>query len=1004
MSKNVESKNTESAENLSYDALIENSIKFRSLKKQLKNAVKLSLTGITNLVVNHEDPCLVDAFLKSCWKLEDLYKETFDIDAVELQKGTPGRGFASQYLDVLIFGGFEEEDSGDGLGVKVPKTNPQNGMRKRKPDGFVNRKEVLTGKTTKEENFKDRLLVIKNIDYCMDFCHQDPGAIDARALWLLDKFRNPSVKMGCRILLVTNKLLKLPFKIRTINFDPVDEYEANHVIGSFVQLYENGGYKIDFTTSQRRQLVRKICGLTYTEAGDAVAEALSTHTETFEGSKEIDPVKALKNLREKVNRNFMEDAVGLTHLTARPWEDYICPESSNFTYDVNKIVRDFNEIDKLKKEIQEKSKIKADCTVIEKDIDGIRGRMPHVIVLYGKGGVGKCLGKGTPVIMFNGSTKKVEDVTVGDLLMGPDSKPRTVLSTNYGVGPLYRVSQKNGDDYICNDKHILSLKKEGLENNKGIVFVSVEDYLEKNKTWKNTHYGWKSGVEFIEKPLPIDPYWLGLWLGDGNSHKTSITVADKDREIGEWLLQWADRNGAFIRKEKGRGAESWNFAYRKGSGFSINPVLNSLRKLEIYDNKHIPDIYIKNSLGNRLDLLAGLIDSDGYKCESGTLQFTSVNKKMAEQVLYLVRSVGLKGFWNESVKGSKSRNYFVNAYTISIGGNLSCIPIKLARKKGNDNPQKKSLKCGININYIGDGEYFGFTIDGDNQFLLGDFTVTHNSAFPIHFAGLLDFDVWDFNIGASHSKWVGEGPERMREALAKISKGSHLVVRIDEYDRAIGSTESSGQGMHEAHKQVEAEFMNWLQNSQEDNFFIKNDIFLILTTNHKENITGPLLRSGRADLVIDIADFDEESMRETFLSAPRRMSNRGVVVVGFDTALDLEKAIKKLDLDKIIPLSADKGFTVRDVDVMLQEMATHNYYHKKNRKGIPWTTDSFVKVLERSVGSINHEGTTGELILGDRFLLEEHEKKFDPQLNFEFLKDYTNEFDLDEFKSVSFFE
>jgi len=673
MSNNVKIKNTEntenlSAENLSYETLVENSIKFQSLKKQIKTAAKLSLTGITNLVVNHEDPCLVESFLKNCWKLEDLYKETFDIDAVELQKGAPGRGFASQYLDILIFGGFEEEDSGDGLGVKVARTNPQNGRRKRKPDGFVNRKEVLTGKTTKGENFKDRLLVIKNIDYCVDFCQHEPGTIDARALWLLDNFRNPSVKMGCRILLVTNKPLKLPFKIRTVKIDPVDEYEANHIIDSFTQLYKTGGYKIDFTASHRRQLVRKICGLTYTEAGDAIAEALSTHTETFEGSKEIDSVKALKNLREKVNRNFMEDAVGLTHLTARPWEDYICPKSSNFTYDVNKIVRDFNEIDNLKKEAQEKSKVKGKFDVIEKNIDGIRGRMPHVIILYGKGGVGK-------------------------------------------------------------------------------------------------------------------------------------------------------------------------------------------------------------------------------------------------------------------------------------------------------------------------------------------------SAFPIHFAGLLDFDVWDFNIGASHSKWVGEGPERMREALAKISKASHLIVRIDEYDRAIGSTESSGQGMHEAHKQVEAEFMNWLQNSQEDNFFVKNDIFIIMTTNHKDNITGPLLRSGRADLVIDIADFDEESMRETFLSAPRRMSNRGVVVVGFDTTLDLEKAIQKLDLDKLVSLAADKGFTVRDVDVMLQEMATHNYYYKKSQKGIPWTTDSFVKVLERSVGSVNHDNeTTGELVLGDRFLLEECEKKFNPQLNFEFLKDYTNEFDLDEFKNVSFFE
>ena len=116
----------------------------------------------------------------------------------------------------------------------------------------------------------------------------------------------------------------------------------------------------------------------------------------------------------------------------------------------------------------------------------------------------------------------------------------------------------------------------------------------------------------------------------------------------------------------------------------------------------------------------------------------------------------------------------------------------------------------------------------------------------------------------------------MRETLAKVTNASHIIVRIDEYDRAIGASGQSGQGMHEAHKQVEAEFMNWLQNSQEEGVFNKQNIILVLTTNHKENITGPLLRSGQSDLVIDIDNFDSKSMLETFKTAARRMKNRGV--------------------------------------------------------------------------------------------------------------------------------
>lgn len=652
-------------ENLSYDGLVLSSKKFQLLKKELKVSVRLSVTGITNLVVNYEDPCLVESFLKSSFKMQELYRQTFDIDAIELQSGQPGRGHSSEYIENLIFGPCEMQDANgknEGLDIPIPKVDGRTGKRKRKADGFISRKEVLTGEA------KDRLLIIRNIDYSLDFCAQKPGVIDARNLWIFDNFRNPSVKMGCRILLITNDPLKFPFKIRTIRIDPVDDYEANHIIESFTQLYKNGGYTVDFTDTQKTQIARKLSGLTYTEAADALSESISrgNKSKVDDGTKEIDTIKVLKNLREKINKNLMEDACGLTHLTAKPWEDYICPETSNFTYDVKKIVRDFDEIKVLSEEEHKFIESHKDNELITKNISAIRARMPHIIVLYGKGGVGK-------------------------------------------------------------------------------------------------------------------------------------------------------------------------------------------------------------------------------------------------------------------------------------------------------------------------------------------------SAFPIHFAGLLEFDVWDFNVNAAHSRWVGEGSERMREALRKISKASHVVVRIDEYDRAMGSSSASGSGMHEAHKQVEAEFMNWLQNSQEDSMFVKNDIFVILTTNHKENITGPLLRSGRADLVIDINDFDEKSMKQTFLTAARRMKNRGVVVpVGFVSYDLFQKAVESLDLDKLVPLASTRGFTVRDVDILLQEMAAHNYYYNKTKNGIPWTNEMFVKVLENSTGSTKGQDTC-ELLLGDRCVLDQT-KKDDAQKEFAFADDCSKSFNFDKFTDVNFFK
>ena len=140
---------------INFNSLVKNSETFQRLKRELQISTKLSLTGLTNLVVNYEDPCLVNAFLKECFKMQDLYNNTIDIDAVELQHGVPGKGLGYNFIDELIYGSFDS-DMDEDLNIPIPKIDPQTGKRKRKLDGFVNRKEVMRG------NFKDKLLIIKN--------------------------------------------------------------------------------------------------------------------------------------------------------------------------------------------------------------------------------------------------------------------------------------------------------------------------------------------------------------------------------------------------------------------------------------------------------------------------------------------------------------------------------------------------------------------------------------------------------------------------------------------------------------------------------------------------------------------------------------------------------------------------------------------------------------------------------------------------------------------------
>ena len=521
---------------------------------------------------------------------------------------------------------------------------------------------------------------------------------------------------------------------------------------------------------------------------------------------------------------------------------------------------------------------------IQKDYNIRMGRrdatikgMSHFTILYGAPGVGKCLGRGTSVLMFDGSLKNAEDIIAGDLLMGPDSKPRTVLSTTSGIGPLYKISQKLGEDYICNDAHILSLQNTHKPADQEPVFISAEDFCKNSRTFKGKYKGWKIGIEFPKQELPIDPYWMGLWLGDGTSRVPNITIGHKDPEIGIWLEKWAKDNNMFIRKEiyEDRACETWCFAGSQGRGSGQereirNLAITTLRNLNLLQNKHIPKIYWNNSSDNRLQLLAGLIDSDGYKTQSGSLQFTNVNKKLALEVLYLARSLGFRVTFAEGIKRITKINYEVMAYTVTIGGTLSRIPTKLPRKQGHDNPQKRSLRYEINVNPIGQGEYFGFAIDGDKQFLLGDFTVTHNSAWGDALADACQsisgqpYSLCEVNIQQTKNKWLGETERQTKELLNTIFSARNTVFMLDELDRMLpqDTVDSSGGGggqssTHETTKGQTALFLNEFETNIPK--LVERGIFVIATTNHLNNLDKALVSRAKGQVyqVFPIKDPDE---------------------------------------------------------------------------------------------------------------------------------------------------
>ena len=342
-------------------------------------------------------------------------------------------------------------------------------------------------------------------------------------------------------------------------------------------------------------------------------------------------------------------------------------------------------------------------------------------------GRGKCLGKGTLVLMHDGTLRKVEEVRVGDLLMGPDSKPREVLSTTSGRSPLFRIEPVKGDPWVCNDVHVLTL----VHTETGaVVDVPLDEYLKWSKTQKRLHKQFSVGVRWrpSDNELPVDPYFLGVWFGDGSKRTDVVRVTTTDEAVRHACEREATRWGLTLSEypdERTRDTSTYGLVGAQGRSNGLGRVLRSL----VGSDFTVPRAYLTATPTERLEFLAGWLDTDG-SLHYGGFDFTQKRKDYVDAVAFLARSLGFKVV-NQKTKVVNGVGYF----RIGISGNCSVIPTRIPHKRASFRRQvKDACRTGFKVQPIGSGTYYGFTLDGDGRFLLGDFTVTHNTNFLINLA------------------------------------------------------------------------------------------------------------------------------------------------------------------------------------------------------------------------------------------------------------------------------
>jgi phage anti-repressor protein len=331
----------------------------------------------------------------------------------------------------------------------------------------------------------------------------------------------------------------------------------------------------------------------------------------------------------------------------------------------------------------------------------------------------ECYAPETKILMEDFSFRQIKDINIGDKVIVDGGKIKTVVKKTSGETDRYIVKQPYGEDYIVTKNHRLVFN----EYKKGEVIMNPEEYINSSK-FRKQHLTRivSKGIQAEDCFNGIPPYLLGLWLGDGRQSSFTILVnKEEEPEILAYLGRLAQIKNIDFDLRKSTCNKIVEFAFK-----GIN---KSLRDIGVYNNKHIPDEYIKSSIECRLQLLAGIIETDGHSDKKKNIISIGMSReKLIEQIRFLALSCGLSC---SNIK-CKNTNFGAKSYNISISGDLSIIPL-ITKKKSFEgySPKTRGRRNKVSVEYLDNGDYVGIQVDAENdderRLILGDFTVSMNS-------------------------------------------------------------------------------------------------------------------------------------------------------------------------------------------------------------------------------------------------------------------------------------
>lgn len=361
-----------------------------------------------------------------------------------------------------------------------------------------------------------------------------------------------------------------------------------------------------------------------------------------------------------------------------------------------------------------------------------------MVSIAGVAGTGKAQPLYSKILTPNGWIT-MGDVEVGNHVIGRDGKKTIVTSIHpQGEKEIFRVIFSDGTFTDCCDEHLWHTKTQ-LDRDKkrpGSVksLSEIKRTLRTGSLQKRNHsIPMVEAVEFEKIDVPLDPYMLGLLLGDGVLAKTELGFCSADEEIVADICRISNSYGCEVVSSD----EDINYRINQNGS---KKILNAIKSLDLLDkkshNKFIPSEYLFNSIDVRTSILRGLMDTDGFVSKNGTsVVYYSVSDKLADGVKFIVESLGGK-----AVITTKSPKYKYNG-EIKNGRLCFCVhislppeinPFKLTRKANLVRPKSKYKPTRYidRVEYVGKIEAKCISVDNpEHLYVTDNFIVTHNTMF-----------------------------------------------------------------------------------------------------------------------------------------------------------------------------------------------------------------------------------------------------------------------------------